>query len=226
MSALGVVSLALNLRAYDFVSQEICTAEEPEFETFYTKNFLLNEVLGFGGIYHDLLGSETLEESFPFFGYVWKDRNKMTTILGSAQGPTGFGKYLMRSPTGEFIFGGETMHFWDLRALWLEPQRGPNGLHLSRLKKDIQPWKERRFAEYMTHAPLGSLNSMGGVVTEINAVNYVSPRSWLATSHFVLGFFFFIGHLWQTGRARIAAAGFEKVIDRDLELVLFMTPLN
>jgi photosystem II CP43 chlorophyll apoprotein len=38
-------------------------------------------VLGFGGIYHALLGPETLEESFPFFGYVWKDRNKMTTIL-------------------------------------------------------------------------------------------------------------------------------------------------
>ncbi|KAF0905365.1 hypothetical protein E2562_003950, partial [Oryza meyeriana var. granulata] len=36
----------------------------------------------FGGIYHALLGPETLEESFPFFGYVWKDRNKMTTILG------------------------------------------------------------------------------------------------------------------------------------------------
>ncbi|KAL5644930.1 hypothetical protein ACJX0J_000614 [Zea mays] len=62
----------------------------------------------------------------------------------------------------------------------------------------------------MTHAPLGSLNSVGGVATEINAVNYVSPRSWLATSHFVLGFFFF-------GRARAAAAGFEKGIDRDLE---------
>ncbi|XLT62510.1 hypothetical protein HN873_019034, partial [Arachis hypogaea] len=207
-------------------------------------------VLGFGGIYHALLGPETLEESFPFFGYVWKDRNKMTTILegwivsvddlediigghvwlgsicilggiwhiltkpfawarralvwsgeaylsyslgalsvfgfiaccfvwfnntaypsefygptgpeasqaqaftflvrdqrlganvGSAQGPTGLGKYLMRSPTGEVIFGGETMRFWDLP-------------------------------------------------TEINAVNYVSPRSWLATSHFVLGFFLF-----------------------------------
>ncbi|KAB2097004.1 hypothetical protein ES319_A01G141600v1, partial [Gossypium barbadense] len=39
-------------------------------------------VLGFGDIYHALLGPETLEESFPFFGYVWKDRNKMTTILG------------------------------------------------------------------------------------------------------------------------------------------------
>jgi photosystem II CP43 chlorophyll apoprotein len=40
----------------------------------------------------------------------------------------------------------------------------------------------------MTHAPLGSLNSVGGVATEINAVNFVSPRSWLVCSHFVLGF--------------------------------------
>ncbi|KAF4381798.1 hypothetical protein F8388_008974 [Cannabis sativa] len=31
MSALGVVGLALNLRAYDFVSQEIRAAEDPEF---------------------------------------------------------------------------------------------------------------------------------------------------------------------------------------------------
>ncbi|CAN1869198.1 Photosystem II CP43 reaction center protein [Linum perenne] len=106
------------------------------------------------------------------------------------------------------------MRFWDLRAPWLEPLRGPNGLDLSRLKKDIQPWQERRSAEYMTHAPLGSLNSVGGVATEINAVNYVSPRSWLATSHFVLGFFLFV------------AAGFEKGIDRDFEPVLSMTPLN
>jgi len=26
------------------------------------------------------------------------------------------GKYLMRSPTGEIIFGGETMRFWDFRG--------------------------------------------------------------------------------------------------------------
>jgi len=30
----------------------------------------------------------------------------------------------------------------------------------------------------MTHAPLGSLNSVGGVATEINSFNFVSPRSW------------------------------------------------
>jgi photosystem II P680 reaction center D2 protein len=43
MIAIGVLGLAVNLRAYDFVSQEIRAAEDPEFETFYTKNILLNE---------------------------------------------------------------------------------------------------------------------------------------------------------------------------------------
>ncbi len=42
-ASIGIVGLALNLRAYDFVSQEIRAAEDPEFETFYTKNILLNE---------------------------------------------------------------------------------------------------------------------------------------------------------------------------------------
>jgi hypothetical protein len=36
---------------------------------------------------------------------------------------------------------------------------------LSRLKKDIQPWQERRSAEYMTHAPLGSLNSVHTIIS-------------------------------------------------------------
>ena len=356
-------------------------------------HLISSAVLGFGGIYHSLLGPDTLEESFPFFGYDWRDKNKMTTILGihlcllgtgafllvikamylggvydtwapgggdvryittptlnpivifgyvfrspfggdgwvvavnnmediigghiwvgvlcitggiwhiftkpfawarrafvwsgeaylsyslaaislmgftaalyawynntaypselygptgpeasqsqaftflvrdqrlganvsSAQGPTGLGKYLMRSPSGEIIFGGETMRFWDLRAPWVEPLRGPNGLDINKIKNDIQPWQERRAAEYMTHAPLGSLNSVGGVATEINAVNYVNPRSWLACSHFVLGFLFFVGHLWHAGRARAAAAGFEKGINRETEYSLSLRPLD
>ena len=41
-SSLGILGLVLNLRAYDFVSQELKAEEYPEFETFYTKNILLN----------------------------------------------------------------------------------------------------------------------------------------------------------------------------------------
>jgi photosystem II P680 reaction center D2 protein len=46
MSAIVLVGLSLNLRAYDFASQEIRAAEDPESETFYTKNILLNEGIG------------------------------------------------------------------------------------------------------------------------------------------------------------------------------------
>jgi photosystem II CP43 chlorophyll apoprotein len=55
----------------------------------------------------------------------------------------------MRSPSGEIIFGGETMRFWDLRAPWVEPLRGPNGF-INKIKNDIQPWQERRRRIYDT----------------------------------------------------------------------------
>ena len=39
-SSIGIIGLAFNLRAYDFLSQELKGGEDPEFETFYTKNIL------------------------------------------------------------------------------------------------------------------------------------------------------------------------------------------
>jgi len=59
--------------------------------------------------------------------FLIRDQRGCAQERGSAQGPTGLGKYLMRSPTGEIIFGGETMRFWDVRAL-AGLLRGPNGL--------------------------------------------------------------------------------------------------
>jgi photosystem II CP43 chlorophyll apoprotein len=159
------------------------------------------------------------------FTFLVRDQ-RLGANVASAQGPTGLGKYLMRSPSGEIIFGGETMRFWDLRAPWVEPLRGPNGLDINKIRNDIQPWQERRAAEYMTHAPLGSLNSVGGVATEINSFNYVSPRSWLTCFHWFVSFFLLVGHWWHSSRARAAAAGFEKGINRETEPVLSMRPID
>ncbi|OMP12580.1 Photosystem antenna protein-like protein [Corchorus olitorius] len=132
----------------------------------------------------------------------------MTTILGALS-----------------VFGFIACCFvWFNNTAYPSEFYGPTGPEASQAQAFTFLVRDQRLGANVGSAqgPTG----LGGVATEINAVNYVSPRSWLATSHFVLGFFLFVGHLWHAGRARAAAAGFEKGIDRDLEPVLFMTPLN
>jgi photosystem II CP43 chlorophyll apoprotein len=157
------------------------------------------------------------------FTFLVRDQ-KLGIKIGSSEGPTALGKYLMRSPTGEIIFGGETMRFWSMQGGWVEPLRTSFGLDIYKIQSDIQTWEERRAAEYMTHGPLGSLNSVGGVATEINSINYVSPRSWLTSSHWTLGYFILIAHWWHGGRARASALSSERGLSPIYEPVLYMRP--
>jgi len=159
------------------------------------------------------------------FTFLVRDR-KLGVKISSSQGPTALPKYLMRSPTGEIIFGGETMRFWSMQSHWVEPLRTSYGIDVYKIQNDIQPWQERRSAEYMTHAPLGSLNSVGGVATEVNSVNYVSPRSWLTSSHWVFAFFMLVGHWWHAGRSRASSLSSERGLSRMYEPVLFMRPID
>lgn len=159
------------------------------------------------------------------FTFLVRDQ-KLGIKIASSLGPTALGKYLMRSPTGEIIFGGETMRFWSMQGGWVEPLRTSFGLDIYKIQSDIQTWQERRAAEYMTHAPLGSLNSVGGVATEINSINYVSPRSWLTCWHWTFGYFILVGHWWHGGRARASALSSEAGLSRIYEPVLYMRPID
>ncbi len=58
--------------------------------------------LGFGGIFHSLLGSEKLQNEF--FNYDWKDTNKMTTIIGIHLVLLGLGAFLLVAKA--MFFGG------------------------------------------------------------------------------------------------------------------------
>jgi photosystem II CP43 chlorophyll apoprotein len=159
------------------------------------------------------------------FTFLLRDQ-KLGIKVSSSQGPTALPKYLMRSPSGELIFGGETMRFWSMSSGWVEPLRTASGLDIYKIETDIQSWQERRSAEFMTHAPLGSLNSVGGVATEINSVNYVSPRSWLTSSHWVLAYFMLVGHWWHGGRTRITSISVERGLSRSYEPLLYMRPID
>lgn len=57
-----------------------------------------------GGLFHTILGPDTLEEEFSYFGYDWRDKNKMTTILAFHLILLGFGSWLLVAK--DLYFGG------------------------------------------------------------------------------------------------------------------------
>ena len=60
MASIGMVGLAFNMRAYDFVSQEIRAAYDSSYENFYTKNILLNS-----GLREWMMVLDQPQENFP-----------------------------------------------------------------------------------------------------------------------------------------------------------------
>jgi len=76
ISALGITGVAFNLRAYDFISQELRAADDPEFETFYTKNILLNE-----GIRAWMSIQDIPHENFMFPEEVSRCINKLSVTI-------------------------------------------------------------------------------------------------------------------------------------------------
>ena len=65
---------------------------------------------------------------------------------------------------------------------WVEPLRTSFGLEFNLIFK-----LGKRNVEQRTHAPLGSLNSVGGVATEINSINKL--RNALCSKY--------LWHLWN-----------------------------
>ena len=63
-----------------------------------------------------------------------------------------------------------------------------------------------------------SLNSVGGVATEINGINYSSPRSWLTSWHWTFAYFIL--------RARASGLSSEGGLSRIYEPVLYMRPID
>ena len=76
--------------------------------------------------------------------------------------------------------------------------------------------------KYLMRSP----TSVGGVATEINSVNYVSPRSWLKIISLVLSILHLVGHWWHGARARASALSSETGLSRVYEPVLYMRPID
>jgi len=151
-------------------------------------HLISSAVLGFGGVYHSLIGSETLEESFPFFGYVWKDKNKMTTILGIHLIILGIGAWLL---VWKALYFGGVYDTWapgggDVRII-TNPTLSPGVIF-----------------GYILKSPFGG---DGWIVSVDNMEDIIGGHIWIGTSLIFGGIWHILTKPWAWARRAFVWSG-------------------
>jgi len=151
-------------------------------------HLISSAVLGFGGVYHSLIGPETLEESFPFFGYVWKDKNKMTTILGIHLILLGMGAWLL------FL---KSLYFDGIYDTW-----APGG-------GDVRVIANPTFAPtvifgYLLKSPFGG---DGWIVSVDNIEDIIGGHAWIGTLEILGGIWHIFTKPWAWARRAFVWSG-------------------
>merc|ERR1712217_764994 len=145
-------------------------------------------VLGFGGVYHSLIGPETLEESFPFFGYVWKDKNKITTILGI---------HLILLGIGAWLLVWKAMYFGGVYDTW-----APGG-------GDIRVITNPTLVPgvifgYLLKSPFGG---DGWIVSVDNIEDIIGGHVWIGTLEILGGIWHIFTKPWAWARRAFVWSG-------------------
>ncbi|TKY66322.1 Photosystem II D2 protein [Spatholobus suberectus] len=216
MSALGVVGLALNLRAYDFVSQEIRAAEDPEFETFYTKNILLNE-----GIRAWMAAQDQPHENLIFPEEVLPRRDQETTGFawwaGNARLINLSGKLLGAhvAHAGLIVFWAGAMNLFEVAHFVPEKPMYEQGLillpHLATLGWGVGPGGEvidtfPYFVSGVLHLISSAVLGFGGIGAFLLVFKALYFGGWIVSvddlediigGHVWLGSICILGGIWH-----------------------------
>ena len=132
-------------------------------------HLISSAVLGFGGVYHSIIGPETLEESFPFFGYLWKDKNKMTTILGI---------HLVLLGCGAFLLVWKAMYFGGVYDTW-----APGGGDVRII--NYPTYDPSVIFGYLLKSPFGGY---GWIISVDDMEDVIGGHIWIATISILGGF--------------------------------------
>merc|ERR1719264_1226143 len=151
-------------------------------------HLLSSGVIALGGLYHSIVGPESLEEtSYGYaFGYSWQDRYRMTTLLGSHLGVIGIASLLL------FLKAVSIGGLYDTCA-----SGGGDVRLIKETSVSLNPYVLGR---YLVRAPFGS---EGWIISCNNLEDLVGGHYWV-------GILLIMGSLWhiQTRPFGIIIRGF------------------